>query len=76
MANSGDVLKKFYDAVQKRNIAEARQYLDKELLFIGLFETYRSADEYLAALTGLLQVTVSSLIQFEHRCIVGLNYTD
>ena len=28
------------------------------MFFVGIFETYRSADEYLAALTGLLQVTV------------------
>jgi hypothetical protein len=27
-------------------------------LFLGLFETYHSAEEYLAALTGLLQITV------------------
>jgi hypothetical protein len=58
MANTGDILKKFYDAVQKRNMTEARQYLRDDLLFIGLFETYRSADQYLTALSGLLQVTV------------------
>ncbi len=32
--------------------------MDERLQFVGLFETYRSADEYLSALTKLLQVTV------------------
>ena len=27
-------------------------------MFLGLFETYHNAQEYLAALTGLLQITV------------------
>ena len=58
MTNTGEILKKFYDAVQRRNMAEARQYLHNDLMFVGLFETYRSADKYLSALTGLLQVTV------------------
>ncbi len=56
--NAGDVLKKFYSAVVKRDLTEARRYLDERLQFVGLFETYRSADEYLSALTKLLQVTV------------------
>jgi len=58
MTNPGDILHQFYDAVKRRDIVSARQYLANDLLFIGLFETYRSADEYIAALTGLLQVTV------------------
>ena len=58
MANPGDILRQFYDAVRRRDIVSARQYLANDLVFIGLFETYRSADEYIAALTGLLQVTV------------------
>lgn len=58
MANPGEILTRFYDAVKRRDIAGARQSLDDGLVFVGLFETYRSADEYLAALTGLLQVTV------------------
>ena len=58
MPNSGDILKRFYTAVQRHDIPEARKYLDNELLFVGLFQTYRSADEYIAALTGLLQLTV------------------
>lgn len=54
----GEVLKKFYDAVAKRDLAAARTYLADDLAFIGLVQTYRSADQYLKALAGLLQVTV------------------
>jgi quinol monooxygenase YgiN/ketosteroid isomerase-like protein len=53
-----EILKKFYDAVVKRDLAAARSYLADDLVFVGLFQTYRSADEYLKALTGLLQVTI------------------
>jgi ketosteroid isomerase-like protein len=58
MTSSGDVLKRFYAAVVRRDLAAARQCLHDDLVFIGLFETYRNADQYLAALAGLLQVTV------------------
>lgn len=58
MPNAGDIVKKFYAAVIKRDLSEARRYLDERLEFLGLFETYRNADEYLSALTKLLQVTV------------------
>ena len=58
MTDAGDILRKFYDAVVKRDLASARRYLKDDLLFIGLFETYRSAEDYLAALTQLLKVTV------------------
>ena len=52
------ILGQFYAAVVQRDLATARRYLHDDLLFIGLFETYHGADEYIAALTGLLQVTV------------------
>jgi hypothetical protein len=58
MSNAGEILKKFYDGVIKKDIASARNYLSNDLLFIGLFETYHGAEEYIKALTGLLQVTV------------------
>ena len=58
MPNTGEIIKNFYDAVIKRDIATARTYLNDDLLFIGLFETYPNADAYISALTGLLQVTV------------------
>ena len=58
MPNSGEILKKFYTAVAKKDIAGARMYLNEDLLFLGLFETYHNAEEYIAALTKLLQVVV------------------
>lgn len=58
MPNAGEILRKFYAAVEKKDIAAARNYRDDDLLFLGLFETYHNAEEYIAALTGLLQVTV------------------
>ena len=63
----GEILKKFYDAVVKRDLVAARTYLADDLVFVGLFETYRSAEEYLKALTGLLQVT----IRLEVKGIIG-----
>jgi len=58
MPNAGEVLKKFYAAVIKKDIATVRSYLNDDLLFLGLFETYHTAEEYIAALTKLLQVVV------------------
>jgi hypothetical protein len=58
MPNTGDILKNFYAAVMKRDLKSARNYLNDELIFLGLFDTYHSADEYIAALTKLLQITV------------------
>jgi quinol monooxygenase YgiN len=63
----GEILKKFYDAVVKRDLAAARTYLADDLVFVGLFQTYRSAEEYLRALTGLLQVT----IRLEVKGVIG-----
>jgi len=57
MPNAGDVLKKFYAAVIKKDLAEARKYLNDDLVFVGLFETYLNAEAYLKALTGLLSIT-------------------
>jgi len=58
MATSGEVVKSFYAAVVKRDFTAARKFLADDLVFIGLFETYKNPDEYLKALTGLMQVTV------------------
>jgi limonene-1,2-epoxide hydrolase len=58
MADAGDVVKGFYAAVVKRDLAAARRFLSDELLFVGLFQTYRGPEEYLAALTGLLGITI------------------
>ena len=58
MSESGKILKQFYDAAINRDLALARKYLADDLEFEGLFETYRSADQYMAAFTGLLSITV------------------
>jgi ketosteroid isomerase-like protein len=58
MPNAGEVLKKFYTAVAKKDIPAARAYLNEDLVFVGLFETYPNAEAYLKALTGLLSITV------------------
>jgi uncharacterized protein (TIGR02246 family) len=58
MSKAGEVLQQFYAAVVNRDLAHSRSYLKDDLVFRGLFETYPNADEYLAALTKLLQVTV------------------
>jgi SnoaL-like domain len=58
MTSAGEVLKQFYDAAIARDLARARTYLHDDLVFVGLFETYRSADDYIKTFTGLLQITV------------------
>jgi hypothetical protein len=56
MHDAGKTLAAFYDGVARKDIGAARKYLDPNLIFVGLFETYRSAEQYLTALTGLLQI--------------------
>ena len=58
MSSAGEVIKKFYADAVRRDIPASRSYLQDDLLFRGLFETYHNADEYLAALDKLLQITV------------------
>jgi ketosteroid isomerase-like protein len=57
MATSGEVLKNFYAAVANHDVASARAYLHGDMVFVGLFQTYGNAEEYIAALTGLLSIT-------------------
>ena len=65
--NSATVLRNFYTAVAQKDVAAARNYLADDLTFYGLFQTYENADEYIAALTGLLGVTD----QLEVKTIIG-----
>ena len=68
MPNAGEILQKFlYAAVVKRDLAAARTYLNDDIPFLGLFETYRSAEAYIAALTNLLQVVVRLDVKEDHR---------
>ena len=57
MMGPGEVVKRFYEAVRKKDLAAARPFLGEDLVFVGLFETYRGPAEYLAALGGLLGIT-------------------
>jgi len=53
---AGTTLKQFYDAVQRRDMAKARTYLDDNMTFVGLFETYPNADAYIATFTQLMSI--------------------
>jgi len=48
--NAGTILREFYDAVIKRDMAKARSYLDDHMTFVGLFEPYPNADACIATL--------------------------
>jgi hypothetical protein len=67
MRTAKETLTAFYDAVQRRDLADARGYLDDNQVFYGLFETYPNADAYITALTGLLSVTAA----IDVKLIVG-----
>lgn len=67
MRTAKETVAAFYDAVLRRDLVEARGYLDDQLIFVGLFETYPDADAYITALTGLLSVTTA----IDIKVIVG-----
>ena len=56
--SGGTILKQFYDAVRLRDMAKARTYLDDNMTFAGLFETYRNANAYIATCRQLMQITM------------------
>jgi hypothetical protein len=56
MHDAGSVLRQFYDAVTRSDMATARSYLDDDMTFVGLFETYPNADSYIATFTQLMQI--------------------
>jgi hypothetical protein len=61
--SAGKTLEAFYAEVRRKDIAAAGKYLHPNLTFVGLFETYHNAEQYLAALTGLLQIVVRLDVQ-------------
>ena len=65
--NAGEVVRAFYDAVQKRDIPAASKFLGDDLVFVGLFETYRGPAAYTTALTGLLSITT----KLDVKTIIG-----
>ena len=52
------VLGRFYEAILRRDFPAARACLADDMTFLGLFETYPSADAYLATFRQLLQIVV------------------
>ena len=54
---AGGIVRTFYEAAQRRDLAAARRLLGDDLVFVGLFETYQGPDAYLAAFQGLLGIT-------------------
>ena len=67
MPYAGTILRQFYDAVQQRDMKKARQYLDDNMTFIGLFETYPNADAYNATFTQLMQIVA----RLDVKTIIG-----
>jgi ketosteroid isomerase-like protein len=57
MAGAGEVVRKFYEAAKKRDLVECRKHVADDLVFVGLFETYRGPDQYLKTFEGLLGIT-------------------
>ena len=57
------VLARFYDAILRRDFPAARACLADDMTFLGLFETYPSADAYLATFRQLLQITTDLQIK-------------
>ena len=67
MGDTGEIVKNFYAAVVKRDLRSARRFLADDLEFVGLFETYHGPEQYLKALTGLVQVTA----RLDVKTIIG-----
>ena len=63
MSNAGEILRSFYEAAIKRDMAKARSFLNDDLVLVGLFETYPNADKYIETFTGLLSITVRITIK-------------
>ncbi|HET6149232.1 MAG TPA: nuclear transport factor 2 family protein [Polyangia bacterium] len=67
MSNAGSTLKAFYDAVLQRDMPRARTYLADDMVFVGLFETYASADAYIATFTQLMSIVA----RLDVKVIIG-----
>ena len=67
MSTSGDVAKRYYDAVAKRDFNTMRSLLADDLEFIGLFETYHGPTQYLNTFQGLLGITK----RLEVKAVIG-----
>ena len=61
------VLTRFYEAIRRRDLAAARSCLADDVTFIGLFETYPSADAYMKTFEQLLGIVTD----LEVKLLIG-----
>ncbi|HET6983345.1 MAG TPA: nuclear transport factor 2 family protein [Myxococcaceae bacterium] len=61
------VLTRFYEAIRRRDLAAARGCLADDMTFIGLFETYPSADAYMKTFEQLLGIVTD----LEVKVLIG-----
>jgi ketosteroid isomerase-like protein len=61
------VLTRFYEAIRRQDFPAARACLADDMTFIGLFETYPSADAYLATFEQLLGIVTD----LEVKLLIG-----
>ena len=67
MADAKAILSRFYDAVIQRDMVKARTFLDDEMVFVGLFETYPNADAYIKTFTQLMSIVT----RLDVKTIIG-----
>ena len=56
MSDARTVVESFYNAVQQRDMVEARHMLADDMEFVGLFETYPNADSYISTFSDLMKI--------------------
>ena len=56
MSDARTVVESFYNAVQQRDMVEARHMLADDMEFAGLFETYPNADSYISTFSDLMKI--------------------
>jgi ketosteroid isomerase-like protein len=56
LPDAKQVLTRFYEAIRRRDLTAARAWLADDMTFIGLFETYSTADAYLRTFGQLLGI--------------------
>jgi hypothetical protein len=59
----------YHDALARRDFAAARALLRDDLRFVGPFESFESADDYLRAVQGLWGIVET--IDLKHRSSAG-----
>ena len=67
MSEARAVLTRFYEAILRRDMRAARACLADDMTFVGLFETYPTADAYLSTFEQLLRIVTA----LEVKLLVG-----